>query len=69
MAAYEEKRTTMGAVACFGPYRTLQELARCLKHGNAIKDAARMLGRDEDEVRQKACDLGLIEHASKPGSD
>jgi hypothetical protein len=59
----------MGRDGLLWRIQDIAELARCLKHGNAIKDAARMLGRDEDEVRQKACDLGLMEHASKPGSD
>jgi hypothetical protein len=28
-------------------------------------DAASMLGRDKDEVRQKAKELGLVEHRKK----
>jgi hypothetical protein len=43
------------------PLQDIAELARCLNHNNTIEDAARMLCRDEDEVRQKAYDLGLIE--------
>jgi hypothetical protein len=51
------------------PLQDVAELARCLMHGTTFEDAARKLCRDEDEVRLKAYDLGLIEHASKPGSD
>jgi len=55
----------MGAnLGCSGPMQDIAELARCLKHGNTIEDAARMLCRDEDRVREKAYDLGLIEHTS-----
>jgi hypothetical protein len=33
--------------------------------GTPYADAASMLCRDEDEVRQKAKELGLIEHRKK----
>jgi hypothetical protein len=52
--------------------RDITELARCLKRGDTIADAASLLyrdedqvRRDEDQVRQKADDLGLVEPTSK----
>jgi hypothetical protein len=39
----------------------LEDLRFSLDYGNTIVDAARMLCRDEDEVRQKAQELGLVE--------
>jgi hypothetical protein len=44
------------------------DLAQSLAYGNTIADAASMLCRDEDEVRQKAKELGLVEHPGKRGS-
>jgi hypothetical protein len=44
------------------------DLAQSLVYGNTIADAASMLCRDEDEVRQKAKELGLVEHPGKRGS-
>jgi hypothetical protein len=41
------------------------DLAHSLGYGNTIADAARMLCRDEDEVRQKAKELGLVEQRKK----
>jgi hypothetical protein len=41
------------------------DLANSLGYGNTIVDAASMLCRDEDEVRQKAKELGLVEHPGK----
>jgi hypothetical protein len=37
----------------------IAELASCLRRGDTIEDAAKMLGRDDDQVRQKAYDLGF----------
>jgi hypothetical protein len=34
--------------------------------GNTIEDAAKVLGRDEDQVRQKAYDLGIIDQSGAP---
>jgi hypothetical protein len=39
----------------------IQDLRASLDFGNTIADAASMLCRDEDEVRQKAKELGLVE--------
>ena len=39
----------------------IQDLRTSLDFGNTIADAATMLCRDEDEVRQKAKELGLVE--------
>jgi len=39
----------------------IQDLRASLDFGNTIADAARMLCRDEDEVRQKMKELGLVE--------
>jgi hypothetical protein len=43
----------------------IADLTRSLAYGNTIADAASMLCRDEDEVRQKAKELGLEEHPGK----
>jgi hypothetical protein len=43
----------------------IQDLRASLDFGNTIADAASMLCRDEDEVRQKAKELGLLEHPGK----
>jgi hypothetical protein len=40
-------------------------MTHSLAYGNTIADAASMLCRDEDEVRQKARQLGLVEHPGK----
>jgi hypothetical protein len=40
------------------------DLTRSLAHGT-VADTASMLCRDEDEVRQKAKELGLEEHPGK----
>jgi hypothetical protein len=40
----------------------IQDLRACLDFGNTCADAAIMLCRDEDEVCQKAEELGLVEH-------
>jgi hypothetical protein len=40
----------------------IQDLRAYLDFGNTYADAASMLRRDEDEVRQKAKELGLVEH-------
>ena len=39
----------------------IQDLRASLDFGNTIADAATMLCRDEDEVRRKAKELGLVE--------
>ena len=39
----------------------IQDLRASLDFGNTIADAASMLCRDEDEVRRKAKELGLVE--------
>jgi hypothetical protein len=39
----------------------IQDLRASLDFGNTIADAASMLCRDEDEVRQKAKELRLVE--------
>src|SRR5258708_7650280 len=39
----------------------VQDLRASLDFGNTFADAASMLCRDEDEVRQKAKELGLVE--------
>jgi hypothetical protein len=44
------------------PGPNIRDLTQSLAHGNTIADAASMLCRDEDEVRQKAKELGLVEH-------
>ncbi len=43
----------------------IADLTHSLAYGNTIADAASMLCRDEDEVRQKARQLGLVEHPGK----
>jgi hypothetical protein len=43
----------------------IQDLRASLDFGNTYADAASMLCRDEDEVRQKAKELGLVEHRKK----
>ena len=43
----------------------IQDLRASLDFGNTYADAASMLRRDEDEVRQKAKELGLVEHRKK----
>jgi hypothetical protein len=45
----------------------LEELKASLHYGNTFADAASTLCRDEDEVRQKARQLGLTEYPSKRG--
>ena len=39
----------------------IADLTHSLAYGNTIADAASFLCRDEDEVRQKAKELGLVE--------
>ena len=39
----------------------IADLTHSLAYGNTIADAASMLCRDEDEVRQKAKELRLVE--------
>ena len=39
----------------------IQDLRASLDFGNTIADAAIMLCRDEDEIRQKMKELGLVE--------
>jgi hypothetical protein len=43
----------------------VQDLRASLDFGNTYGDAATMLRRDEDEVRQKAKELGLVERRKK----
>jgi hypothetical protein len=43
----------------------IQDLRASLDFGNTYADAASMLHRDEDEVRWKAKELGLVEHRKK----
>jgi hypothetical protein len=43
----------------------IQDLRASLDFGNTYADAASMLCRDEDEVRRKAKELGLVEHRKK----
>jgi hypothetical protein len=43
----------------------IKDLRASLDFGNTYADAARMLCRDEDEVRQKAKELGLVEQRKK----
>jgi hypothetical protein len=42
-------------------------LAHSIGYGNTIAHAASMLCRDEDDVRLKAKELGLVEHPGKRG--
>jgi hypothetical protein len=43
----------------------VEDLRASLDFGNTIADAASMLCRDEDEVRQKAKELGLVERPKR----
>jgi hypothetical protein len=43
----------------------IADLTHSLAYGNTIADAASMLCRDEEEVHQKAKELGLTEHPGK----
>jgi hypothetical protein len=43
----------------------IADLTHSLAYGNTMADAASLLWRDEDEVRQKAKELGLVEHPGK----
>ena len=43
----------------------IQDLRASLDFGNTFADAASMLCRDEDEVRQKAKQLGLVERQKR----
>ena len=43
----------------------IQDLGASLDFGNTLADAASMLCREEDEVRQKARELGLVERRKK----
>jgi hypothetical protein len=43
----------------------IADLRRSLAYGNTIAGAARTLRRDENEVRQKVEELGLVEHPGK----
>ena len=43
----------------------IQDLRASLDFGNTLADAASMLCREEDEVRQKARELGLVERRKK----
>jgi hypothetical protein len=43
----------------------LEELKASLHYGNMFAETANTLCRDEDEVREKARALGLIEHPGK----
>ena len=43
----------------------LEDLRHSLDYGNTFADAASMLCRDEDEVRKKVQELGLVEHPGK----
>jgi hypothetical protein len=40
----------------------IADLTHSLAYGNSFTDVASMLCRDEDEVRQKAKELRLVEH-------
>jgi hypothetical protein len=44
------------------------DLTQSLAYDNTIADAASLLCRDEDEVRQKAKELGLVKHPGKRSS-
>ena len=41
------------------------DLTRSLDYGNTFAKSASFLCRDEDEVRQKARQLGLVEHPGR----
>jgi hypothetical protein len=43
----------------------IADLTHSLAYGNTIADAAGLLCRDEDEVRQQAKELRLVEHPGK----
>ena len=43
----------------------IQDLRASLDFGNTLADAASMLCSEEDEVRQKARELGLVERRKK----
>ena len=43
----------------------IPDLRASLDFGNRYADAASMLRRHEDELRQKAKELGLVEHRKK----
>ena len=47
------------------PKMDLEDLRASLDFGNTLADAASMLCREEDEVRQKARELGLVERRKK----
>ena len=50
-----------------GPWSKMdiEDLRASLDFGNTYADAASMLCRDEDEVRQKAKELGLVERPKR----
>jgi hypothetical protein len=43
----------------------ISDLTRSLDHGDTFAQTASFLCRDEDEVRQKARQLGLVEHPGR----
>jgi hypothetical protein len=43
----------------------IADLTSSLEYGNTFADTASFLCRDEDEVRQKARQLGLTKHPGK----
>ena len=43
----------------------ISDLKNELDHGRTVAETASFLCRDEDEVRQKARQLGLVEHPGK----
>jgi hypothetical protein len=43
----------------------IRDLKNSLAYGNTFADTARMLCRDENEVRRKAKELGLVERPGK----
>ena len=43
----------------------IRDLKGALAYGNTFADTASMLCRNEDEVRQKATELGLVERPGK----
>jgi hypothetical protein len=43
----------------------LNDIMASLAFGNTFAQTASMLCRDEDEVRQKAKELGLVEHPGR----
>ena len=46
----------------------IADLAHSIGYGNTVAETASMLCRDEDEVRQKMKELGLVEGAGKRGA-